>query len=113
MRLLIVGATGHTGLQVIEQGLTRGHLMTAVVRKNTLKEAEGLRIVIADPCKTNNLLPLLEEQDAVISCLGQRLKASTGRQTCCWWSFRYALRLSNHRRQSIRPILHPILHPVD
>ena len=72
MRLLIVGATGQTGLQVIQQSLQRGHSVTAIVRKSTLKSAERLRIVLADPCDKDVLVPLLSQQDAVISCLGQR-----------------------------------------
>ncbi len=72
MRLLIVGATGRTGRLVVEQALKRGHSVTAVVRTSSLQETAALRVVAADPCKTENLLPLLAGQDAVISCLGQR-----------------------------------------
>lgn len=72
MRLLIVGATGRTGQQVKEQALTRGHSVTALVRSPSLKQTNGLRVVVADPCNAEELLPALAEQDAVISCLGQR-----------------------------------------
>ena len=72
MNLMVVGATGRTGQQVTEQALKRGHSVTAVVRNSSLKLTEGLRIVVADPCKTEELAPVLRGQDAVISCLGQR-----------------------------------------
>jgi putative NADH-flavin reductase len=72
MRLLIVGATGRTGQKVTEQALERGHNVTALVRRPSLKHAEGLRIVIADPCNIEELISALAGQDAVISCLGQR-----------------------------------------
>jgi putative NADH-flavin reductase len=72
MRLLIVGGTGRTGQKVIEQALERGHNVTALVRRPLLTQAEGLHIVVADPCNVEELIPALAEQDAVISCLGQR-----------------------------------------
>jgi putative NADH-flavin reductase len=72
MRLLIVGATGRTGQKVTEQALERGHNVTALVRRPSLKHAEGLHIVIADPCNIEELISALAGQDAVISCLGQR-----------------------------------------
>ncbi len=72
MRLLIVGANGRTGQHVVEQAIKRKHNVTAVVRSSSMKQMAGLRIVVADPCKTENLVPVLEEQDGVISCLGQR-----------------------------------------
>ena len=72
MRLLVVGATGRTGQQVVEQALRRGHSVTAVVRRSLWEATDVLRIVNADPCKAEELLPLMARQDAVISCLGQR-----------------------------------------
>jgi putative NADH-flavin reductase len=76
MRLLVVGATGRTGQKVTEQALSRGHNVTALVRRPSLEPAEGLSIVIADPCNTKELIPALAGQDAVISCLGQRTGGS-------------------------------------
>ena len=72
MRLLIVGATGRTGQQVREQALKRGHSVTALVRSRSLAETEGLRVAVADPCRAEELLPIVAGHDAVISCLGQR-----------------------------------------
>ncbi len=56
----------------MERALARGHSVTAVVRGASIKEAEGLRVAIADPCNTEDLVNILAGQDAVISCLGQR-----------------------------------------
>jgi putative NADH-flavin reductase len=72
MRFVVLGATGRAGRQVVERALARGHSVTAVVRDASIKEAEGLRIVVADPCSTEDLVTILAGQDAVISCLGQR-----------------------------------------
>lgn len=72
MRLAIVGASGRTGQQVIKQALTRGHSVMAVVRGSSMNEERGLRLVIANPCKAQELMPAFSGQDAVISCLGQQ-----------------------------------------
>ena len=72
MRLVILGATGRTGQQVTEQGLARGHSVTAVVRDGSYRGALGLRVIVADPCNPEELRPAFAGQDAVISCLGQR-----------------------------------------
>lgn len=72
MRLVVIGASGRTGQQVTEQALLRGHSVTAIVRNFSLERKEGLHMVVADPCKTEELTSAFLEQDAVISCLGQR-----------------------------------------
>ncbi len=72
MRFVVLGATGRTGRQVVERALARGHSVTAVVRGVSIKEAEGLRVVVANPCNPEDLVKALADQDAVISCLGQR-----------------------------------------
>ena len=72
MRLAIIGATGRTGRKATEQALTRGHSVTAIVRSSSLEDKDGLRVVIADPCKVEELIPALTGHDAVISCLGHR-----------------------------------------
>ncbi len=72
MRVVIIGATGRTGQQVTEQALIRGHSVTAVVRSVSAESKEGLKTVVADPCKAEALTAALSEQDAVISCLGHR-----------------------------------------
>jgi putative NADH-flavin reductase len=72
MRVVIIGTTGRTGQQVTEQALTRGHSVTAIVRKPSPERKGGLQAIVADPRKTEALTLALSEQDAVISCLGQR-----------------------------------------
>lgn len=73
MKLLVIGATGRTGRLVTAQALARGHEVTALVRRSSaLDPAEHLRIVVGDPLRVDALAPILEGQDVVISCLGQR-----------------------------------------
>ena len=72
MRFVVVGATGRTGRQVTKQALARGHTVTAIVRNSSLDGESDVRVVAADPCKVEQMMPAFAGQDAVISCLGQR-----------------------------------------
>jgi putative NADH-flavin reductase len=71
MKLLLFGATGGTGIQVLLQALEQGHYVTAIVR-NPAKiaiQSEKLNILQGDVL-TSNLDLAFVEQDAVICCLG-------------------------------------------
>jgi uncharacterized protein YbjT (DUF2867 family) len=71
MRLLILGATGHTGTQLVRQALARGHLVTAFVRSPTkLQPADGLRIVRGELRQPDALGAALVGHDALLSALG-------------------------------------------
>jgi putative NADH-flavin reductase len=76
MQLLVVGATGGTGLQVVEQALQRGHYVTAFVRnpaKLTIQHP-NLTVLTGDVLKLDSLLPAVRRQDAVLSALGGELQ---------------------------------------
>lgn len=72
MRFVVIGGTGRTGRQVTKQALVRGHTVTAIVRNSSLDGESNLSVVVADPCKVEQIIPAFTGQDAVISCLGQR-----------------------------------------
>jgi putative NADH-flavin reductase len=78
MKLFFLGATGRTGKLVVEQALSRGHGVTAIVRTPRVPHSSALpsnkqsQIVIGDPRSTDTLTPVLAGHDAIISCLGQR-----------------------------------------
>ncbi|XP_070535133.1 flavin reductase (NADPH)-like [Ptychodera flava] len=75
MKLVVLGATGGTGLQVVEQALCQGHHVVAVVRNrsNFSVRHDNLKIVEGDILSpTLNLTRVLQGQDAVMSCLGKR-----------------------------------------
>ena len=75
MNIFVVGATGRTGRQVVEQALARGHGVTAMIRRpGAFDPHEKLRSLIGNPTISNDLRQGLEGCDAVISCLGQRSK---------------------------------------
>ncbi len=72
MRIAVVGATGRTGTEVVEQALVRGHHVTALARR---PEAMSLRddrlvTVAADVLDRARLVETLPGHAAVISTLG-------------------------------------------
>lgn len=72
MRIAVVGATGHTGRQVVEQALLRGHDVTALARRpdSITVENERLTRVATDVLRPGDWMSALEETDAVVSTLG-------------------------------------------
>lgn len=72
MRLLVFGATGSVGRLVVEQGLARGHEVTAQTRDAARASAllPGARVIAADPTDAAALAPHCAGQDAVIFALG-------------------------------------------
>jgi putative NADH-flavin reductase len=75
MKLIVLGATGGTGLEVVRQAIERGHAVTALVRSpDRLKQFAG-RISV----KQGNLLESAELEhsiqghDAVVSTFGPRV----------------------------------------
>jgi putative NADH-flavin reductase len=75
MKVLVLGATGGTGLQVVKRALYSGHEVTALVRNaGALQEYEGqITITTGDPLDQPQLRTALQEQDAVLSGLGPRV----------------------------------------
>jgi putative NADH-flavin reductase len=72
MRLFILGATGGTGRQLIDQALARGHHVTAFVRspEKLRSRREGLGVQQGDPRDAAVLTAALSGHDAVLSALG-------------------------------------------
>jgi putative NADH-flavin reductase len=74
MRLLIVGATGGTGRQLVAQALERGHTVTALVRNPSMLKIEHpqLRVVQGDVLDYSTVEAAVRGQEAVISALGHK-----------------------------------------
>jgi putative NADH-flavin reductase len=68
MKLLLLGATGGTGLQVIQQALARRHQVTAFVRNPAALSpmAGAIEVVSGDLMAPSQLARVLLGQDAVI-----------------------------------------------
>lgn len=74
MRLLVLGATGKTGTELVDLGLARGHEVTAFVRspEKITRRHPLLRVLGGDPRNVNELTTALAGQDVVLSALGVR-----------------------------------------
>jgi putative NADH-flavin reductase len=71
MKVLLFGATGGTGKEVLLQALQQGHIVTAIVRNPTKINIQSERLkVIQGDILTSNLDDVFVKQDAVICCLG-------------------------------------------
>jgi putative NADH-flavin reductase len=74
MKLTVFGATGRTGLQVVEQGLAAGHEIRAVVRDATQLDPDraGLEVVVGDVMDPATIVEAVTGSDAVVSTIGTR-----------------------------------------
>lgn len=72
MRLLIIGATGGTGKEIVQQALAEGHHVTAMVRTPAKVETTHprLRVIRGDVLDQASLETAMLGQDAVLSALG-------------------------------------------
>jgi putative NADH-flavin reductase len=74
MNLFVIGATGRTGREIVEQALARGHDVTAFVRSHgtiTLRNAR-LTVLKGNATDQNELSKAMQNHDAVLSTLGPR-----------------------------------------
>jgi len=74
MKLFVLGATGRTGREIVQQALERGHYVTAFVRSPesmTLKN-DRLTVLKGDAMDENQLFEAMQNHDAVLSALGPR-----------------------------------------
>ena len=73
-RLLIVGATGGTGRQLVAQALDRGYVVTALARNPSAIATvhDRLRVVKGDVLDPSSIEAAMRGQDAVLSSLGHR-----------------------------------------
>ena len=74
MRVLIVGASGPTGRQLVQQALARGHRVTALVRRPERFKLtdENLTVVRGDVLDPAAVDAAVAGQEAVLSTLGHK-----------------------------------------
>ncbi|KAI6779414.1 uncharacterized protein J7T54_005228 [Emericellopsis cladophorae] len=77
MKFLIIGGSGRSGRLVIEEALSKGHQITALVRNpSSLEEREGLTVVKGSPLSVADIARALETKtypfDAVFVTLNAR-----------------------------------------
>ena len=74
MRILVIGATGGTGRELVSQALERGHHVTALVRNPArMREShENLTVMKGNVMDPASLAPAMQGQDAVVCALGHK-----------------------------------------
>jgi uncharacterized protein YbjT (DUF2867 family) len=74
MRVLVIGATGGTGRQLVQQALDQGHQVTAFVRDPSKLHLEhaNLRIAKGDVLDYASVESAMRGQSAVLSALGHK-----------------------------------------
>jgi putative NADH-flavin reductase len=77
MKVLVLGASGKTGIEVVHQGMAAGHEITAFVRDPGRLKASSpqLAVKVGDARSIADLSQALEGQEAVISTLGSNKAA--------------------------------------
>ncbi|KZE81193.1 3-beta hydroxysteroid dehydrogenase [Paenibacillus elgii] len=72
MKIALVGATGTIGQRILEEALSRGHQVTAIVRDpaRVTKQNENLKAVAGDVFNADSLAAAAAGHDIVISAYG-------------------------------------------
>jgi putative NADH-flavin reductase len=75
MKLLVLGATGGIGLEIVRQAVESNHKVTAFVRAPEGLKSIGARfgVIQGDPLNSAELARAMEDQDAVLSGFGPRV----------------------------------------
>jgi putative NADH-flavin reductase len=78
MKLIVLGATGGTGLEIVRHSIERGHSVTALVRSPERLKTFGDRITIkqGDLLNSADLEQAIQDHDAVLSGFGPRVPIS-------------------------------------
>jgi uncharacterized protein YbjT (DUF2867 family) len=74
VKLFLIGATGRTGQEIVQQAIARNHHVTAFVRspESISLKKERLTVLKGNPMDENELFRVVQNHDAVVSTLGSR-----------------------------------------
>ena len=78
MRIVVLGATGGTGSEVVRQAISAGHEVVPVVRDPERLHVPGALAIRANVMDPDTLVPAMEGADAVVSALGPRRGEPSG-----------------------------------
>src|ERR1700682_273645 len=75
MKLVVLGATGGTGLEIVRQAIEHGHSVTALVRSPERLKPFGNRVTVkqGDLLNTAELAKAITGHDAILSGFGPRV----------------------------------------
>ena len=78
MKLVVLGATGGTGLEIVRQAIEHGHQVTALVRNPERLEPFGSRVTVmrGNLLESSELGRAFRGQDAILSGFGPRYPIS-------------------------------------
>jgi len=97
-RILVIGATGYLGRQIVAEFVRRGHPVRALVRPGTRlspETATAHEIVRGEITRPETLGPAFRDVHTVVSALGlTRQKDGLGPWDVDYWANRYALDLA-------------------
>jgi len=79
MNILVIGATGRTGREVVGQALGQGHVVTAFARnpRHITRQHDYLKVVPGDVLDGGSVEAAVGGQEAVVSALGARTHGRT------------------------------------
>jgi putative NADH-flavin reductase len=109
MKLLVLGATGGTGLEIVKRAIERGHSITALVRSpERLKEfRDRITVKQGDLLNTDDLEQAIQGQDAVLSAFGPRVPIAEADANLLH-RFAIALTSAMHRAQVRRVVVESV-----
>src|SRR6266436_6703787 len=86
MKLVVLGATGATGLEIVRQAIEHGHSVTAFVRSpERLKPFQDrITVMKGDLLNSAELEPVIKGHDAVLSGFGPRLPVTKADANLLW-----------------------------
>ena len=99
MKLIVLGATGGTGLEIVRQATEKGHSVTALVRSpDRLKQfLDQITVKQGDLLNSTNLQRVIQGHDAIISAFGPRVPVSKADATLL---HRFAIALTSAMLQT-------------
>lgn len=92
MKITVFGASGGTGVHVVEQAREAGHDVTAVVRTPNGRDA------VANVMDPDSIAPVIAGTDAVVTAIGTRGRGPTTVQTDSTRSIVTAMKIAGVRR---------------
>lgn len=74
MKIALIGATGMIGQRILQEALSRGHQVTAVVRDSSRisQQSENLNVITGDIFDPQSIAKAVANHDAVISAYGPK-----------------------------------------